>query len=223
MRALLEYEVIDLIPFFIQTMEEDEDEEIRALAAANLGKYIYLGEVDNIPRIKHKEIEESLLRVAHGSDTALVRRKAVEALAYSSHQDIPGLIQAAYQSGQPEWVASALYAMGRTVDLRWEPQIKAMLHSPIHEILFEAIRAAGELELASARSILIEYLDESDREIRMAAVWALARIGGENIQALLIELLEQAEEEEDIQIIEDAIDHLAFYQELDSLDDFDLA
>jgi HEAT repeat protein len=221
MRSLQEYEVVDLIPTFIQIMMEDKDEEIRAMAAINLGKYVYLGEVDTISKDKQRHIEDKLLQVAHSSDSSLVRRKAVEALGYSSNQQVPKLIKAAYQSGKPEWIASALFAMGRTIDPRWQSEIETMLDSAVSEIRFEAIRAAGELEISSARFKLINCLDASESEIRMAAVWSLARIGGEGIQAIFEILLQQAEVEEEIQIIEDALEHLIFTQSLDSLDDFD--
>lgn len=222
LRSLHEYEVTDLIPTFIQTLNEDEDEEIRALAAINLGKYVYLGEVDSLPRYKQKQIEDALLSVAQGSDSPIVRRKAVESLGYSSHPEIPNLINQAYRSERVEWVASALLAMGRTVDQRWEPEIRAMLDDPNPEIRFEAIRAAGELELQSTRPELIEYLEDSDRDIRMAALWSLSRIGGEDIQHIFEKLLQQAESEADSLIIEEALDHLLFNQGLSALEDLDL-
>ncbi len=222
LRSLQEYEVVDLIPTFIQTMIEDDDEEICALAAINLGKYVYLGEVDSLPKYQLKRIEENLFNVAYGSNSSLVRRKAIESLGYSSHKDVPDLIKQAFHSEQVEWIASALFAMGRTIDHRWEPEILEMLGSPIPEIRFEAIRAAGELELPSTRSLLIEYIDDSDPETRMAAIWSLARIGGEDTQAILERLLLEAEYEEDELIIEEALDHLLFNQSLGSLDDLEL-
>ena len=222
LRSLQEYEVVDLIPTFIEIMILDEDEELRALAAANLGKYVYLGEVEAISKQKKDNIENNLLNVAQGSDSSIVRRKAIESLGYSSHKKVPQLIKDAYNSQQAEWVASALFAMGRTIDPRWRTEIIKMLNSPIHEVRFEAIKAAGELELSESRRILIEYLDDQNQEIRMASVWALANIGGENTQAILEDVLQRIDlEEEEISIIEEALDHLIFNQSLGTIEDLD--
>ena len=221
LRSFLEYEVADLIPNFIQTMIEDKDEEIRALAAQNLGKYVYLGEVESLAKEKQENIEAHLLKVAHGSDSSLVRRKAIESLGYSSHKDVPDLISEAYNSNRNDWIASALFAMGRTIDPRWEPEIIKMLRNPVKEIRFEAIKAAGELEISSSRKILMEYLEDPDSEIRIAAIWALARIGGEGIRTILLDILQETEFEEEALIIEEALDHLIFNQSLGSIDNLE--
>lgn len=219
LRSFLEYEVTDLIPIFIQTMIMDNDEEIRALAAQNLGKYVYLGEVDSISKQKQTNIEENLLMVAHGSDSSLVRRKAIESLGYSSHKDVPDLIREAYHSNQVDWVASALFAMGRTLDPRWKSEITEMLNNPIKEIRFEAIKAAGELEISSSRKTIIKHLEDPDPEIRTAAIWALAQIGGDEIRTILEKILQETEFEEEAIILEEALDHLLFDLSLGSIDD----
>jgi HEAT repeat protein len=202
-------------------MLEDDDEGLRALAATNLGKYVYLGEVDSISKQKKGEIESSLFEVTYGTDSPLVRRKALESLGYSSHQDVPNLITDAYKSNQDDWVSSALQAMGRTIDMRWEPEILEMLRSPNQGIQFEAIRAAGEIELTSTRPILLDLLHSGNKNIRKAAVWSLAQIGGENLLSVFEDMLQQVEDQAEVLIIEEAIDHLVFNQSINDLPDLD--
>jgi len=222
LHSLLGYDVHDLIPEFIKILLEDEFEELRAIAAENLGKYIYLGEVDSLSKRTLGAIERVLLSVARGGDSALVRRKAVEALGYSSHKDVPGLIQKALNAEEPTWTSSALYAMGRSMDERWEPIVLKMLVHPIPEIRFEAIRAAGKLEIAKARPYLLKYLEDYDQDVQMAVVWSLSRIGGSGLKSLFENLLKDAEIETHIQIIEEALDYVIFNQSIDFTDGLDI-
>jgi len=63
-RSLQEYDVADLIPYFMQILQGDPDSELRALAAALLGKYVYQGEIEELSHQTLKEIEGCLLEVA---------------------------------------------------------------------------------------------------------------------------------------------------------------
>ena len=57
--------------------------------------------------------------------------------------------------------------MGRSNDDRWKKHVLSKLHAPDDDIRSEAIVAAGELELTSARAALLDLLDdEEDEEIR---------------------------------------------------------
>jgi HEAT repeat protein len=222
LHSLQGYDVPDLIPYFIRILQEDEKEELRAIAADIMGKYIYLGEVDTLSKRVLKEIERVLLKVAKGEDSALVRRKAVEALGYSSHEDVPSLIKKAFYAEDLNWVSSALYAMGRTLDERWEPDVLKMLVHPNPEIRLEAIRASGELEIAKAKPLLLDYLEDQDEDVQMAAVWSLSRIGGNGLKSLFENLLADAELDKDVQVIEEALDYLIFNQSIDFTDGLDL-
>jgi HEAT repeat protein len=157
-----------------------------------------------------------------GAELPQVKRRALESLGYSSHPDVPGLIRNAYDTEDIPWVASALCAMGRSADEQWESQVLAQLNSPDNEVQFEAVRASGELELASAREPLLTLLDEEieDREIKFAVIWALSQIGGEEIKEKFDELLADAVDEEEIDWIEKAVENLELSasQGLDMLD-----
>jgi HEAT repeat protein len=221
MRSLQEYDVSDLIPTFIQTMKHDTDAELRAMAATNLGNYIYQGEVERLSKEKQADIEENLFSVIKEDESDLVRRKAFESLGYSSHKNIPDLINQAYKSGEQTWIASAVFAMGRSLDERWEPEVLKMLTHPSPEIRFEAVRAAGKLELSLALPKLLEYLATAEREIKLAAVMALSQIGGSGLQKIFEQLLVNSQSEKESRIIEEALDRLIFNQSLAVLDDLD--
>lgn len=213
-RSLQEYEVEDLIPTFLRIMEEDSDEELRALAASSLGKYIYFGEIEELPQKIALDIETRLLNVAGGKDTTLVRRRAVESLGFSSHKDVPILIQKAYDTNEVDWMTSALFAMGHSYDNRWDQIIIKMLDHTSPKIRFEAARAVGELEINQAKPQLKELLEDADYDVRMASVWSLSQIGGTELQMIFDNLLDEAELDREIQVIEDAIENLIFNQSI---------
>jgi HEAT repeat protein len=82
--------------------------------------------------------------------------------------------------------------------------------SPDYEIQYEAVRAAGELELTSAIDNLVGMLeeDEVDPDIRLAAIWSLSQIGGDAARDTLSALLESSEDDEEIELIESALDNM---------------
>jgi hypothetical protein len=58
----------------------------------------------------------------------------------------------------------------------------------------------------------------SDFELRLHVIWALARIGGEDVKESIQALLDEADDEEEIDVIEMALEHLEFSEELPDLD-----
>ena len=211
-RLLWESEDSHLIPNLSYLLQHDPSEEVQAAAASGLGKFVYLGELEEIPANLLKEIEELLLDVIRNSNKREVQRKALEALGYSSRKEVTPLINQAYQEKDTRWLASALFAMGRSVDRKWENQVLEMIDHHDEDISIEAIRAAGELELVSAREVLIEKAanETENWEVRMAAIWSLSQVGGEDARETLEDLLEKAGDEEEADIIEEALDNLSF-------------
>ncbi len=182
-RLLWECEDVKLVPVFLNILNNDEDIEVRAAAANALGQFVYLGELDKIPAELHHKIEDQLLAATTSSKETLVRRRALESLGYSGREEVIPLIEAAYREKKPDWMVSALFAMGRSCNNRWRKQVLSQLRSPIEDIRSEAIHAAGELELESARPVLLDILeDEEDLEVRRELIWALSRIGGEGVR-----------------------------------------
>jgi len=220
-RTLWEYEETDLIPIFLNLLESDTDAEVRATAASALGKYVYAGELEDIPMQTLRKIEDLLLKTVRGDDLPPVRRAALEALGYSSREEIPPLIENAYASSDREWEASALYAMGRSGDERWQPQVLSNLESNIPLLRCEAARAAGELEFPQAVPLLLELLDDPDNSTRLASIWSLSQIGGEGVRETLEEMYEDAEDDESIELLANALENLAFNEGLQLMPLFD--
>lgn len=218
---LREYELRDLIPTFIKMLESDDDAEVRGATAAALSTFVYLGELEELPPATHHHIEDVLLHVTKGSDAPSVRRKALEALGFSSREEVSPLLEAAYNSNEPEWLISALLAMGRSANKHWHPAVLAMLNNQRPAVRAEAASAAGELEIADAVPQLLNMLDDGDIDVRMAAIWALSQIGGEGVQEALEALYESTEDDDEADLIDDALDNLEFTDGLKEFEMFD--
>ena len=222
MRLLWECEDIKLVPVFLDILNHDEAVEARAGAATALGLFVYLGELERIPAPLYHQIEDNLLEATTSADEILVRRRALESLGASSRDEVPPLIEAAYNQKNPDWIVSALFAMSRSADERWDKQVLANLSGPNEDIRREAVRAAGELELRSSRNFLLDQLeDEEDLEIRRHLIWSLSKIGGEGVRNRLEELLEQEPDDEEADFLEEALDNLVFNEQTAQFDMFD--
>lgn len=224
LRLLWDYQGKDLVPVYQLLLEKDPDELVRALAASLLEQFVYLGELEEISRHLLRSIEDSLLQVVESAEAKLVRRRALESLGVSSRDEIPALIRNAFESGDFEWMASALYAMGRSCDEQWASDVMQMLDHHEDEVQLEAVRAAGMLELEGARKPLLRMVKAGidDSDLRGAAVWSLSQIGGEGVAEALEKLLAKADDDEEIEFIEMAIDNLEFSQGLDNFEMLDI-
>jgi HEAT repeat protein len=222
-RSLWPSEQPAMVPQLFELLDNDENPEVRAQAAAALGRFVYLGEVGKIPEATLKQIEDKLLKALDSDKNDLVERRALESLGYSSRPEVPNLIEDAYESDDDEWIASALFAMGRSADDRWAPLVIERLDDSTIELSREAARAAGELELEEALPALINLLQDEDSELRLAAAWSLSQIGGNGVADALDELLERTEDEDEIDLIENAIDNLAYTQEMSDLNMLDFS
>lgn len=199
----------------IKLMKHDPDEKIRAEAAFSLGKYIYMGEVEDLSAEKYERILTALFVILRGSDAPAVRQKALESLGFSSHEDMPDQIQKAFSSDDKNWQLSALIAMGHSADERWSALVLSLIHSKDWDLRFEAVRAAGELELKEARLPLLRMLktEQDDPEMRQIVIYTLARIGGRNVRAEFEKLYEAALDDAEAEFIEEALDELDFTEE----------
>jgi HEAT repeat protein len=212
LHSLFEYDVEDLVSVFLNLLTTDENADVRAAAATALGKYIYAGEIEELDPKTLRLIEDRLISVYQSSDTALVRRRALEALGFSSRKELPALIEAAFNTQKNEWVVSALFAMGRSCDKRWQEPVVKMLNHVLPDIRVEAARAAGEIEITDTSDSLIELLEDDNVEVRLAAAWSLSQIGGEDAQEALNLILDSTDIPEESEFIESAIDNLIFNQ-----------
>jgi len=209
-RLLWECEDVHIIPNIVNIMLEDHEEAVRAAAANFLGKFVYLGELESISEARKVSVVRNLLEVLAGEELPQVKQRALESLGYSSHPQVPSLIHTALNSGETLWMSAALSAISHSADETWEPQVLTHLTHDDHEVQFEAVRAAGELELSGALEPLAAILENEviDPEIRMAAIWSLSQIGGDFAKDQLHNQLNTAEDEDEIELIESALENL---------------
>ena len=113
---------------------------------------------------------------------------------------------------------TGLFAMGRSGNSRWDEFILRELESPEPRLRLEAIAAASEAELAAATPSLRNLASHPDKDIRMAAVWALANTRGPGA----LETLEMCALSEDPEVraaAEDALDEFDAMAQMEMGDD----
>lgn len=220
-RLLWQSEEEALASRLLHILTEDPQPIVRAAAATGLGIFVYLGELEDISKTTYDKVLKGLIEVHRGSDEVIVRRRALESLGYASHPDVPVFIQQAYETNDEDWLQTALFAMGRSCDhQRWSKMVLRMFEHPDLVVRYEAIRAAGELEMTSARAALFDLLEEGtdDDEIYFAVIWALSKIGGQGVRSLIEMNLEEAVDPEEVQLLEEALENLDFTEQVSSFD-----
>lgn len=219
---LWEDESLPLMERLIELALHDDNRDVRASATSALGRFVLLGELNKLPSVEGVKVLEVVLYIwGNDQEDIDVRRRALESLANSSHPAVRPAIESAYNSGYVELQTSALFAMGRTIDLTWENTILEELTSDEPSKRYEAARAAGELGLISAVQRLAEMILDDDPELTSMAIWSLGEIGGGTATRVLEMLMEQAEATDDeamIEVIEDALGNALLSSELDDLD-----
>lgn len=215
LRLLDECENLKLVPAYLELLKNDPDANVRAEAANALNLFVDLGELEEIPEETYGEIQAALLESARGEKEAKVRRRALESLGWSSNPEVVELIESAFD-GNIDWQVSALTAMGRSADDRWEDRVLRSLLEDNVKVRKVAVQSAGMLAFKSARLPLLRMLEsEEDGDVVGAAIWSLSQIGGEDVQTYLETLLDQTEDEDMIAFLEEALDNLAFTEDLD--------
>ena len=218
----------DLIGEFMRMMRSDPSVDVRAAAANGLGTYVLAGELNEVDSAHTMRAEEALLATLHDQAVALpIRCRALESIAYSSEAGVRQLIEEAYYAPEEAMRVSSLFAMGRSADIRWRGLVRAELQNPSEVMRAQAASACGDLEARAARDDLIGLLGDRDQTVRLAAIFALGRIGGQDamdaLEALTLENDTVESEAADL-----ALEEMAFYADSDaaplfdeSLDDLD--
>ncbi|MFT3890145.1 MAG: HEAT repeat domain-containing protein [Anaerolineales bacterium] len=220
-RLLSECEDTKLASTFLDMLKSDKDVNVRVEAAHALGLFVDLGELEEISESIYHKIEDTLLAVANGDDDSRVRRAALESLGYSARPEVITLIESSFHREDPAWQTSAIVAMGRSADDRWEENVLRSLVSVNDNIRRSAVEAAGNLEIKSARTVLLQLMnEEEDDSVMRAVIWSLSQIGGEDVRTYLENLLDQIEDEDQVAYLEEALDNLAFTEDLDRFDLF---
>jgi HEAT repeat protein len=219
-RLLVESDDPKLAGKLIDIFLNDADLAPRMEATQLIGEFILLGELEKIKSSQKRKMEDALISVIRGEEHSGLRKRALESLGFSSRTEVPALIESAFERSDPAWVASALRAMGRSQDSRWNDDVISMLLDEEPVIKFAAVEAAGQLSIEAAVPILLQILDDEEEEeqVAAAAIWSLSQIGGEDARTYLVALIEQNEDEDLVEFLEDALENLNFTDELNNFD-----
>jgi HEAT repeat protein len=208
--GLWEDESIPILRSLIGLLRGDPSALVRARAAAGLGRFVLLAELDELDSELGAEVREVLLRTINNPQEALeVRRLAVEAISFTGEEEVRKIIEAAYEDEVQRMRVSAVFAMGRSVDPYWGEILLRELKNPDPEMRYEAARACGELELKEAVPTLAHLINDADREVQEAAIWALGRIGGRGARRFLRTCCE-SDDEIVAEAAEEALSELEF-------------
>jgi len=178
--GLWEDEGSDLIVSFVAILAEDESEDVRAAAASALARFADRAASEDLDERAADTVRIALSNAANPTETsALVRRRALESVAvFGIAAGVDGMIASFFDADDTADRASALYAMGRSLDRTWLPAILSEFESDDAELRFEAARASGELGHVDAVPGLSELIQDGDVEVRQAAIVSLGKIGG---------------------------------------------
>jgi len=208
--GLWEDESISILRSLIGLLRGEPSFLVRARAAAGLGRFVLLAELDELDSELGAEVREALLHTINNPQEVLeVRRRAVEAISFSGEEGVREIIEAAYQDETQEMRVSAVFAMGRSIDPYWGETLLRELKTPDPEMRYEAARACGELELKEAVPTLARLINDADREVQGAAIWALGRIGGRGARGVLRACCE-SDDEVVAKAAEEALSELEF-------------
>jgi HEAT repeat protein len=184
-----------LVTPLITLLAQDPSEEVRATAAAALGKFATLSQTGKMLQKDRDRIEQRLMNALLDGDESLsVRRRAMEAVAPFNTVDVQKVIQDAYQSSVNGMRYSAVYAMGKSCDPRWLPIILSELQNSDAAMRFEASNACGELGEEPAVPHLIPLFEDDDHQTQISAITAVGNIGGSLARKALIRCTKSADD-----------------------------
>ena len=184
-----------LVRPLISLLAQDPSEEVRAAAAAALGKFAILWQTGKMLQKDGDRIKQRLMNsVLDGDECLSVRRRAMEAVAPFNTDDVQKVIQDAYQSPVKGMRCSAVYAMGKSCDSRWLPIILSELQNSDAAMRFEASNACGELGEEPAVPHLIPLFEDDDHETQISAITAVGNIGGSLARKALLHCVKSADD-----------------------------
>jgi HEAT repeat protein len=208
--GLWEDESEDVLAYLLDEGLRDPDLAVREAATRALARFSQLAVEEEISDRWLEPLREKLLGLVRGGDSTEIRRRALEALSvFTGDADVTGEIERAYDSPDAVIKMSALYAMGRNLDGRWLATIIKEMDSASPGMRYEATKASGEFGDRRAVPQLIERLGDDDREVQLAAIGALGRIGG-NASINILKRLAGAKDDVVREAAEEALDEASF-------------
>jgi hypothetical protein len=182
----------------------DEPADLRAAAAVAFGAALEAGDTyefddpESVPVSErmYEQIRQTL-RVLYADVSApkLVRRRILEGSVRAPLEWHASAIRAAWDSGDPEWRLSAVFAMGYVRG--FDAEILAALESDDEDVFYEAVVAAGANELEAAWPHVAALLEPegTEKELLLAAFDAAVAIDSEGATGLILPYVESDDEE----------------------------
>ena len=202
-----------------------EPAELRAQAAISLGPALEQADLDEfddpdsvpISEKTFRKIKQSLRKVYLDSSVPkFTRRRILEAAVRAPEEWHSAAIRSAWSGEDPEWKLTAAFCMNYVRG--FEAQILEALDSPDPLIHYEAVRAAGtrEVEAAWPHVAALVAAPDTDKDLLLAAIEAVATIRPLEARALLVDLADSEDED-----IREAVDEAMSTAEAMSGDEFD--
>lgn len=200
-------------------------EPLRAQAAIALGPALEHADITDydddeddilIGRELFPRLCAGLRRVYEDGDAPKeVRRRVLEAAVRAPQDWHTEAVRRAFASADADWRLTAVFAMQYIEG--FAPQVLASLDDPDPEIRLEAVTAAGNwgLEAAWDRVVRLAQEPETGKDLRLAAIEAVAGIRPEAAEEVLADLKDDLDED----ILEAVRDALAMAGEIG--DEFD--
>jgi HEAT repeat protein len=193
--GLWENEDVALMDEFLHLLQHDPSDLVRAAAAVSLGRFLLLGELGKLPFERCERVYETSYEIVLDDDEVLsVRRRALESLAYAGTDEVTELLLGTFDHPEEKMRISAIFGMGRSADERWIATVMEELYNVNPEMRYEAARACGELQARVAVPRLAKLIEDPDREVQEAALWALGQTGGDAARRLLQTCCEEGDE-----------------------------
>lgn len=205
--ALWEDERGDLLDRLRTMLAHDPSQDVRAEAARGLGRFTERAAAGDLDEPVAADLRAGLASLAADEASPYgVRRRALESVGvFGRDGAVRELIRDAYESDDQGLQASALFAMGRSLDRRWLEIVLDELQSSEAELRVEAVRACGALADDDVVSDLAPLAGDPDAEVRHAAIASLGQIGGRAAVRLLRTLAADADEA-DADLIDEALE-----------------
>jgi HEAT repeat protein len=198
----------------VGVVKYDRNALVRAEAMQGVAEFLREGQFEDLPPRQAERLQTFAQSIwTNTQEDSAVRAGALQVLA-STPMDVEAMIFEAWNSGDDDLQTGAITAMGRCGESeQWREIVLEQLEIGEGARQVEAAWASGELQLVEAIPLLTHLLEDPEIEAKEAVIWSLGEIGGKEAIRILNVLAESAEEQEDdelLDLIEDALANASF-------------
>jgi len=179
-------------------VDDQESDQLRGQALISMGPVLELADMEDfddpdgmpITEESYQAIQATLFSLFQESSLPkAVRRCVLEAAVRADNDWLEQAVHNAYQSGDEEWKLTAVFCMNYLPGFK--KQILESLNSDNEDIHYQAMCAAGNWGLSEAWSHVSDLAlsEDTDKELRLAAIEALATIEPGKSQDVLADLI----------------------------------